>query len=229
MHITQYNVVSEKFNFRETKIDEIVHQLIKLNTGKAAPMDSTPVKILKSNSFNFAPLLHRVLNEKIIQNSFPDKLKECDIMVLHKKDDASLKANYRPIACLPSISNIFERILENQIKQFASSFLSPNLCGFRKNYSTQHALLRFVECTKRALDRGETAGAVLVDLSKAFGCINHNLLIANLGAYGFRKEALTLIHDYLHGRRQRVKVNGSFSSRRTTFQGVPQDKPSIYN
>ena len=125
-------------------------------------MDSKLTKFLKSNSFIFAPLLHRILNENVAQNSFPDKLKEGDIMALDKKDDASLKTNQRPTTCLHSISKIFERILENQIKQFASSFLSPNLCGFRKNYSTKHALLKFVECTKRALDRGETAVAVWI-------------------------------------------------------------------
>ena len=76
MHIKQHNVVREKFNFRETSIDEVVHQLIILNTGKAAPIDSTPAKILKSNSFICAPLLHRILNENVTQNSFPDKLKE---------------------------------------------------------------------------------------------------------------------------------------------------------
>ena len=76
MHINQHIVVSEKFNFWETSIDEIVYQLIKLNTGKAASMDSTPTKILKSNSFTFALLLHRILNENIAQNSFPEKLKE---------------------------------------------------------------------------------------------------------------------------------------------------------
>ena len=54
-------------------------------------MDSTPSKILKSNSFIFKPLLHRILNENMAQNSFPDKLKEGDIMALHKKADAALK------------------------------------------------------------------------------------------------------------------------------------------
>ena len=51
-----------------------------------------------------------------------------------------------------------------------------------------------------------------MDLSKAFDCIRHDLLIAKLHAYGFSREALTLINDYLTNRQQRVKVNGSFSS-----------------
>ena len=72
------------------------------------------------------------------------------------------------------------------------------------------------------MDGGETAGAVVIDLSKAFDCITHVLLFAKLEAYDFGKDALTLIHSYGHGRRQRVKVNGSFRSWRTAIQSVSQ-------
>ena len=70
-------------------------------------------------------------------------------------------------------------------------------CGFRKGYSAQHALVRLLEKFKISLDEGGKAGAVLMDLSKAFDCISHDLLIAKLHAYGFSDEALKLINDYL--------------------------------
>ena len=57
------------------------------------------------------------------------------------------------------------------------------------------------------------AGAILMDLSKAFDCLNHELLIAKLEAYGFSRSALKLVYDYLSNRKQRVKINGSFSKR----------------
>ena len=102
--------------------------------------------------------------------------------------------------------------MEDQIKPFTCRYLNPLLCGFREKHSTQHALLRFVETCKRALEKGDSTGAVFFDLSKAFDCLNHDLSIAKLEAYGFSKASLKLIHSYLQARRQWVKVNGTHSS-----------------
>ena len=65
-----------------------------------------------------------------------------------------------------------------------------------------------LEQWKKVLDNGKVAGAPLTDLSKAFGCLNHELLIAKLQAYGFDDQALSYV--YLSDRKQRTKVNGSF-------------------
>ena len=62
------------------------------------------------------------------------------------------------------------------------------------------------------MDKKGFAGAVLMDLSKAFDCLNHDLLIAKLNAYGFDKNALKYIQSYLINRWQRVKVDNSFSN-----------------
>ena len=71
-----------------------------------------------------------------------------------------------------------------------------------------------------------------MDLSKAFDCLNHELLIAKLSAYGFSRSALKLIHCYLNERQQRVKINGSFSTSKQTSLGVPQGSvlgPLLFN
>ena len=118
------------------------------------------------------------------------------------------------------------------MKAFAHCFLNSLLRGFRENYSTQHALLRFIEDCRKALDSGNTAGAVLMDLSKAFDCLNHDLLIAKLEAYGFSRGALQLIQSYLNRQKQRVKVNGSFSTWIETSLGVRQGSvlgPLLFN
>ena len=86
------------------------------------------------------------------------------------------------------------------------------MCGYRKGFSTQQALLSLIERWKNTLDQNGYAGAILMDFSKAFDTINHDLLIAKLGAHGFDTESLKLIRIYLTNRFQRTKVNASFSS-----------------
>ena len=113
-----------------------------------------------------------------------------DIIPGYKKDDKINKENYRPISILPSVSKIFERIMHNQTYTQTSKYLSPYLCGFRPGYSTQYCLHFMLEKWKKALDKKETATALISDLSKAFDCLNHELLIAKLHAYGFDKPSL---------------------------------------
>ena len=71
------------------------------------------------------------------------------------------------------------------------------MCGYRKGYSLQHALLSMLEKWKMSLDKGGYGGGVLMDLSKAFDTLDHDLLIAKLYAYGFGRNALRFIKSSL--------------------------------
>ena len=96
------------------------------------------------------------------------------------------------------------------------------MCGYRKGFSTQQALLPLIKIWKNALDQNGYGGAIFMGISKAFVANNHDLLIAKLGAYGFDAGSLRLIKSYLTNRFQRIKANISFSSWTKLLFGVPQ-------
>ena len=102
----------------------------------------------------------------------------------------------------------------------------------RKGYSSQQALISLVENQKKSLNKKGYCGAVLIDLSKAFDTIKHDLLLAKLHANGFSKKALKLIHSYLRNRWHRTKINKDFSTLQELLQGVPQGSvfgPLLFN
>ena len=110
----------------------------------------------------------------------------------------------------------------NQTSTYIDNHLSKCLCGFRKGYRCQQCLILMLGKWKKALDNHNMAGALLTDQSKAFDCLNHELLIAELAAYGFDHESLAVFCSYLSDRKQRTKVNNSFSSYSDITTGVPQ-------
>ena len=109
-----------------------------------------------------------------------------------------------------------------QIGDFMENFFSKCQCGFRKGCSTQQCLIALIETWKSATDKGKSFGALLTDLSMAFDCLPHELLITKLHAYGVSLAALRLARSYLSNRKQRTKINESYSSWEEILFGVPQ-------
>ena len=140
------------------------------------------------------------------------------------KGDKECKTNYRSVSVLPNMSKILERIIFRQISNYMESFLSRYQCGFRKGFSTQHSPLFMLEKWKRAVDNGKVFGILLTNLPKAFDSLSHENLLAKLHAYGFSISALRLIYSYLANRKQRTKINSSYSSWKEIFLAFLKDQ-----
>ena len=114
-----------------------------------------------------------------------------------KNKDNTFVENYKAVSVLPTVFRIFEGIMQKQITGYKEKFLSPFLCDYRKGFSTQYALLSLTEKWKLCLYKQGFAGALLMDLSKAFDTINHEALIAKLHVYRFSIRALEVLLSYL--------------------------------
>ena len=155
-----------------------------------------PIQILKESEFTFG-ILTNCINKSIETGCFPDSLKAASITPIFKKDDPLDKTNCRPVSILPLISKVYERLIYNQLSEYSESFLSHIICGFRKAHSTQHALFKLFQFWQKELNDGGFIGTILMDLSKAYDCIPHELLLAKLKCCGIGDGSLRLLSDYL--------------------------------
>ena len=153
--------------------------------------------MLKTSAMVTAETLLQLFKQALTTGEFPSNLKNADVTPISKKNNPLSKKNYRPISVLPVISKVFEKLMQNQINLHIETFLSPYLCDYKKGFNSQHALISLIERWRKSLDNKGYGGAVLMDLSKAFDTLNHDLLIAKLHAYGFDIKTLKLLHSYL--------------------------------
>ena len=157
------NVLKGYFCFKEVSLNAIEKEVTALDSQKAYMSSSIPTKILKKNNNVCCRPLAIIINKDISNSHFGNCLKLADLTPIHKADATTNKKHYR----LPAVSKVLEK-------------LSPFLCGYRKGYSAQHALLSMLEIWRGFVDKGAYGGGVLMDPSKDFDIIVHDLLIAKM-------------------------------------------------
>ena len=213
--------------FRAVSALEISDLLKHLNCAKAAGSDDIPPLLLRLCEPAAAGPIAQIINESLSTGMVPDVYKLATVCPVHKSGDKSEASNYRPVSLLPIVSKILEKVVHRQMIRFLQDhaelrILPDEQFAYRRGHSCEDALTLAVNRWMMSVDKGEYCGVVLVDMSKAFDRVRHELLLNELQAIGISGVALQWFSSYLQGRRQQVKIGNNRGDETHCTRGVPQ-------
>ena len=139
------------FSFTEVSQSEIEKEIKNLIVKKATTHKNIPPKVLKTSAMVTAETLLQLFKQALTTGEFPSNLKNADVTPVFKKNNLLSKESYRPFIVLPTISKVFEKLMQNQIYLHINSFLWPYLCHYRKGFNSQHALTSLIERWRKSL------------------------------------------------------------------------------
>lgn len=168
--------------------------------------DCISMKMLKLVYPVLRPHLYELFYQSIEQGVFPDAWKFAAILPLSKSHPPYSPSDTRPIALLPELSKLFERVVNTQLLKYLIDWqlLDPRQSCFRAHHSTQTALLGFTEHVRQAIDQRMVTIQVLFDFSKAFDYVSHRLILEKLQALNCSSRVIKWFASYESGRSQSV-------------------------
>ena len=170
------------------------------------------------------PYISHIFNFVIEKGVYPAIWKQSRVIPLPKVTNPEELKDLRPISILCCLSKVFEKIINNQIREHLDTFniLPLHQSGFRSGHSCTTSLLKVTDDFFTAIDQNYLCLLVLLDYSKAFDRIKHQLLLAILHYIGFTGNAMSLMENYLINRLQSVTLRGLESKFAIIENGVPQ-------
>lgn len=215
-----------------TNAQEIEAIIKSMKPKTSAGIDEISAKLLKHCSSALIPPLVSITNLSLSQGHFPSSLKQSKVYPKLKGGTHTEAGNYRPISLVPTFSKVIERVVLKRLMDHCQlhNILTKNQHGFIKGRSTTSAMIKLTEFIIDALEEGNMVAGIMLDLSKAFDCLGHELILSKLEQLGVKGQAKAWLRSYLEGRSQIVEIqstqNGKTQIIRSkplpTSRGVPQ-------
>ncbi|CAH8612736.1 unnamed protein product [Schistosoma intercalatum] len=204
--------------------DIVLRLLQHLKPDKSSGPDDIHPRIMKAISDEIAEPLAILFDMSLRQSRLPSDWKDAIISPVYKAGSRDLVSNYRPVSSTSAVVKLMEKIIRIAVINYVEG---QNLFS-----RTQHGLRKGLSCLTNLIAREEWAAAkernapvdvIFIDLSKAFDEVSHSGLKFKLKRFGIHNTVVDWISNFLHDRRQRVRVNGALSSFVPVKSGVPQD------
>ena len=141
----------------------------------------------------------KIINQVLSTGQFLINLKTAKVIPIHKTGEKTLMKNYRPISILPVVSKIIENVMHTQLMDYftLNKLLTCQQYGYRANRSTELAALELMDRNLDNMNRNLTLANVYIDLSKAFDCLDHNILLSKLKFYRLGDDAIRFLKNCL--------------------------------
>ena len=217
-------MVSDDFCLSNTSEEKVLKIITNIESSKAAGLDKLSSSFLRDDANILAKPISKLCNLSISQGVFPNSRKVAKLKPIFKKNKKMDPSNYRPISLLPSISKIIERVIHDQTNAFLSGedILYNYQSGFRGNHSTNLCLSFLTDKVLKGFDKSMLTGMILTDLQKAFGTIEHEILLQKLKAIKLSESTIKWFKSYLSERIFLVNIENKLSNFGKISCGVPQ-------
>ena len=218
------NVSPELFELHQVSESQVEKVIRGLPSNKAPGVDKISSRILKDCLPCTLSTITRIVNNSFFTNTFARAWKTAEITPILKCGNPDVPSNYRPISLLPIVSKITERLVQGQLMEYPikNNKLAVHQSGNRKLHSTETALLYVTDQLLQAMDDKKVSIMVLLDMSKAFDSIRHDILLSKLQSLDFSQRALDWFQSYLSDRQQCVRIGNAVSKVLPLEFGVPQ-------
>jgi hypothetical protein len=214
----------DRFYFKYVTPEKIVDAVISFKSN-AVGVDLISVKFVKICLPLILPVLEHVFNFSLQNSCFPELWKMGNIRPVPKVKNPETCPDYRPVSILCLLSKVLEKLVHHQVNEFVceKNILPAFQSGFRKGHNTTTALIKVTDDVRRAIDNRLLSILVLLDMSKAFDCVHHSLLLSKLKYLNFSESVISWFDSYLKTRLMRVFAGVELTSEWTEVEtGVPQ-------
>jgi hypothetical protein len=224
-HNNEVSHVRVNFECPECTEDEITLLISNLKNSNSKDVFGLSNNFVKIHSKSLTPILTTIINKHMFEGEFPEALKFSLVKPLYKKKGSKKdKSSYRPVSLVCILSKIFEGVIFRRITEHLklNEFFHPDQFGYQSKSSTEGCMLHTLNDIYCSIDERLLTALLTIDLSSAFDCINHEVLLIKLSKLHFPNFFFRLLESFLADRSQSVAIGGIISERLAVFCGSPQ-------